>query len=187
MSTGDLLRFVLFVLGGFFLAANLRVLVHLARYRRLRPTAELVWPGRAPPMYPLWLAMGALLAFLVVFKVGITRRPALDAFGESMMSLYYVFALPSSLRIGRGFYADGIWTESGFVPYGRVGGLSWRHGGEPTLVILDRTRPIARRLLVPEGHLGAVRRLLRDKIAAHAIMFVEKSLDLGAHDERDDV
>lgn len=187
MTSEILLRLVLVGFGALFLAANLRVLAQLARYRRLRPTAELVWPGRPPPMYPVFLAVGAVLAALVVVKVGLSRRPPIDAFGESMMSLYYVFALPASLRIGRGFYADGIWTDSGFVPYGRVGGLRWREGREPVLVVLDRDRPLARRLLVPERHLGEVRRLLRDKIAAHAIMFVEKSLDLGAHDERDDV
>ncbi len=187
MTTESLFRFVLLALGGAFLAANVRVLVQLARYRRLRPTAELIWPGRAPPFYPFFLALGAILAALVVLKVGIHRRPPIDAFGETMMSLYYVFALPSSLRIGRGFYAEGIWSESGFVPYARVGGLHWRERPEPMLVILDRARPVARRLLVPERHFGEVRRLLRDKIAAHAIMFVEKSLDLGAHDERDDV
>jgi len=34
---------------------------------------------------------------------------------------------------------------------------------------------------------GAARRLLRDKIAAYDIHFAGKSLDLGMHDERDDV
>ena len=34
---------------------------------------------------------------------------------------------------------------------------------------------------------GAARRLLRDKIAAHDIHFTGKTLDLGVHDERDDV
>ncbi len=187
MTTEGLFRLVLLGLGGGFLAANVRVLVQLARYRRLRPTAELTWPGRAPPFYPMMLAFGAILAALVVLKVGIHRRPPYEAFGESMMSLYYVFALPSSLRIGRGVYADGLWTESGFVPFARIGGLRWREGRPPTLVILDRARPVARRLVVPQGHFGEVRRLLRDKIAAHAIRFVDKSLDLGAHDARDDV
>ena len=42
-------------------------------------------------------------------------------------------------------------------------------------------------LIVPERHYGAVRRLLRDKIGAHDIMFAGESLDLGGHDEREDV
>jgi hypothetical protein len=48
-------------------------------------------------------------------------------------------------------------------------------------------RSLARRLVVPERHYGAARRLLRDKIAAHDIHFTGKTLDLGVHDERDDV
>jgi len=48
-------------------------------------------------------------------------------------------------------------------------------------------RAFARRLVVPHSHYGAARRLLRDKIAAHDIHFTGKTLDLGMHDERDDV
>jgi hypothetical protein len=48
-------------------------------------------------------------------------------------------------------------------------------------------RAFARQLAVPHIHYGAARRLLRDKIAAHAIHFTGKPLDLGMHDERDDV
>ena len=48
-------------------------------------------------------------------------------------------------------------------------------------------REFGRRLTVPQGYYGAARRVLRDKIAAHDIHFTGKSLDLGDHDERDDV
>ncbi len=48
-------------------------------------------------------------------------------------------------------------------------------------------RAFARQLVVPDNCYGAARRLLRDKIAAHDIHFTGKSLDLGLHDERDDV
>jgi hypothetical protein len=46
---------------------------------------------------------------------------------------------------------------------------------------------LARRLIVPHEHYGAARRVLRDKIATFDIHFTGKALDLGAHDERDDV
>lgn len=187
MSIEILLRSLLTVLGVGFLAANLRVFVQFLRFRRLRPSALLTWPGRTPPFYPLLLALGAVLAALVIVKIGVQRRPPWDAFGETMMSLYYAYALPLSLRIGRGFYADGIWSETGFIPYAQIGGLRWREGASPTLVLIDRVRQLARTLVVPEPHFGAARRLLRDKIAAHDIMFVETSLDLGGHDEREDV
>ena len=45
----------------------------------------------------------------------------------------------------------------------------------------------AGRLTVPLEHLGAARRVLRDRIAAHQIHFTPGPLDLGGHDERQDV
>jgi hypothetical protein len=40
---------------------------------------------------------------------------------------------------------------------------------------------------VPPEHYAEARRLLRDKIHGHDIQFSGKALDLGAHDEREDV
>ena len=65
--------------------------------------------------------------------------------------------------------------------------MTWREGEQLTLVLIYRMRAFARRLVVPEVYYGAARRLLRDKIAAHDIHFTGKPLDLGMHDERDDV
>jgi hypothetical protein len=104
-----------------------------------------------------------------------------------MMLVYYVYAMPLALKIRRGLYADGIWTDGGFIGYGNIGGLTWREGEQPTLVVLYRWRSFARRLAVPRAVYGEARKVLRDKIAAHDIHFTGKSLDLGAHDERDDV
>jgi hypothetical protein len=187
MSVDLLLLAILTLLGLGFLAANVHVFLQVRQFRRLRPSALLTWPGPAPPFYRFLLVLGALLAVLVVFKIGVQHRPPWHAFGEAMMSLYYAYALPLSLRIGRGFYANGIWAESGFLPYSRIDGLRWRESAPPTLVVIDRGRQLARTLAVPEAHYGAARRLLRDRIGAHEIMFAGKSLDLGAHDERDDV
>ena len=102
------------------------------------------------------------------------------------MFVYYAYLMPMSFRIGRGLYENGLWVESGFVPYSQIGGLSWREGQEITLVIIYRLRSLARPLTVPRAHSGEVRRLLRDKIAAHDIHFTFKTLDLGS-DERDRV
>ena len=97
----------------------------------------------------------------------------------------YAYAFRLSLRIGRGFYEGGIWADEGFVPYSQIGGLSWREGHEITLVLIYRMRNLVRYLVVPDDHYGAVRRLLRDKIAAHDIHFTCKGFDLGGLDERD--
>ena len=183
----DLLPRLLYVLGFGFLLASLRLFFQFSRFLRLRSTALLTWPGRKPPFYGLLLGIGAVLSLLIVYKVGVLRQHPRQVFGETMMLVYYGCAVPLSLKIGRGFYQDGIWAEGGFVPYSRIGGLTWREGEQVTLVLIYRMRALAARLVVPDKYYGAARRLLRDKIAAHDIHFTGKPLDLGMHDERDDV
>jgi hypothetical protein len=178
---------LLFVLGAGFFAANLRVFFQFLRFSRLRRSALLIWPGRKPPFYGLLVGLGAVLSVIIVYKLVVLNLKLVDVFGETMMMVYYAYAVPLSLKIGRGFYEDGIWADAGFVPYSRIGGLTWREGQPLTLVLIYRMRAFARRLVVPEKYYGAARRLLRDKIAAHDIHFTGKPLDLGLHDERDDV
>ena len=144
----------------------------------------MTWPSEKPPLYGWLLALGVAAGVLVFVKLVVQQQPPQRAFGEGMMLLYYAYAVPLRLRIGRGLYAGGIWSDSGYVPYSKIGGLSWREGATITLVIIYRLRSLARRLTVPRIHYGEVRRLLRDKIAAHDIHFTGKTLDLGA-DQRD--
>ncbi|MEO8076464.1 MAG: hypothetical protein ABI818_09070 [Acidobacteriota bacterium] len=183
----DLLKGLLTVLGVGFLAANVRVFLQFFQFRRLRSTALLNWPGRKPPFYALLLALGATLSLVIVFKLALLHMPPKNVFGETMMLVYYAYAMPLSLKIRRGFYQEGIWSDGGFIPYSHIGGLTWREGEQITLVLMHRMRAFARRLVVPDIHYGEARRLLRDKIAEHDIQFTEKPLDLGMHDERDDV
>ena len=178
---------VLFFLGVGFFVADLRLFLQFLRFQRLRSSALLTWPGPRPPFYGLLITIGAVMSVLIVYKLAFLRLPLRNVFGETMMLVYYAYALPLSLKIGRGFYEDGIWADAGFIPYSHIGGLTWREGEELTLVLIHRVRAFARRLVVPQTHYGAARRLLRDKIAAHDIHFTGKPLDLGMHDERDDV
>ena len=182
-----LLSRILYLLGAGFLVLDLRLFFQYFRFTRLRSTALVTWTPPRPPLYRLFLWVGALLGVLIAYKIAVLRLHPKNVFGESMMLVYYVYALPLSLKIGRGFYEDGIWTDAGFLPYSRIGGLTWREGERITLVILYRWRTFARRLVVPEPLYGEARRVLRDKIAAHDIHFTGKTLDLGLHDERDDV
>ena len=129
-----------------------------------------------------WFVLGAVLAVLIVYKLTVLHTHPSQVFGETMMLVYYAYALPLSLRIGRGFYEDGIWADGGYIPYSRIGGMSWREGEEITLVLIYRMRAFARALVVPTSYYGAARRLLRDKIAAHDIHFTGKALDLGEDD-----
>lgn len=174
-------------IGIFFLIVNLRLLYQLVRFMRIRSSALLTWQGVAPPFYRLFALVGAVLAIIIICKLWYLQLHPKNVFGESMMLVYYSYAQPLSLKIGRGFYQDGIWAEGGFVPYSEIGGLTWREGEQVTLVMMFRMRNFARRLVVPDTYYGAARRLLRDKIATHDIHFTGKTLDLGLHDERDDV
>ena len=184
----DLLPRVLFVMGIGFFCANMRLLAQFIRFLKMRSSAVLTWPGRRPPFYGLLLAMGGILGVVIIYKLAFLHRHPVDVFGESMMMVYYGYAVPMSLRIGRGFYEDGIWADGGFIPYHNIGGLSWREADQQiTLVLTYRMRALARPLVVPQSCYGAARRLLRDKIAAYQIHFAGKALDLGMHDERDDV
>jgi hypothetical protein len=178
---------VLLLLGIGFLVANVRIAFETLKFVRRRSSAVLTWRGAKPRYYGLQLALGVILGLLLFYDMVVLRRPAPQLFGVGMMFLYYAYLMPLRVRIGRGFYADGIWSESGFVPYWKIGAVSWREGEEIALVIVSRLRSLARRLVVPGTHYAAARRLLRDKIAAHDIQLMRTGLELGAHDARDDV
>ena len=181
----DLLAAVLVVLGIGFLGANLKLAYDYVRFLRLKRSALLTWRSPKPPQYTFALGLGVALGLLVFAKLVLLHR---QAFGESMMFLYYAYFFPMSLTIGRGFYEDGIWADAAFIPYNEVGGISWREGEHhATLIVISRLRSLARRLAVPGDKYGAARRLLRDKIGEHAIHFTGTGLDLGDRDERDTV
>ena len=175
---------ILVVLGVGFLIANARLLVEYTRFLKRRRQALLTWQSPKPPYYVMALGIGVVLGVLVMVKLYLHR----SVFGESMMFIYYAYLFPLSRRIGRGFYEDGIWADTTFIPYNEVGGVSWREGEhEVTLILISRLRNLARRLIVPGDKYGAARRLLRDKIGEHEIHFAGTGLDLGVRDERDEV
>jgi hypothetical protein len=183
VNAESILAGILLLLGFGFLVANTRLAFEYLRYRRLRRGALLIWKGPKPPHYALQLAIGVVLALLLLYKLVALHR---QVFGESMMFLYYACLFPLSCSIGRGFYEDGIWADTAFIPYHEIGGISWREGEhEVALVVISRLRNLARRLSVPGEYYGAARRLLRDKIGRADIHFTGTGLDLGSQDERD--
>jgi hypothetical protein len=181
----DIPALVLLAFGVGFLIANARLAGEYIRFLRRRATALLVWPAPRPRYYGIGLGLGVVLGITIFYKVVFLRQ---RVFGEMMMFVYFAYLSPIvSHRIRRGFYRDGIWTDSGFIPYNEVGGISWREGkAAVSLVVISRLRSLARRLSVPVEHYGAARRLLRDKIGEHEIHFSGTGLDLGNHDERDE-
>jgi hypothetical protein len=175
---------LLFGLG--FLVADARAIVQQILYWHRRRAARLTWPAGRPPFFLLQVGIGVALGLLLLFNMVVRGAPAEQTFGIGMMCLYYGYAVPMSTRIERGFYRDGVWTDRGFVPYGSVGGLAWREGHEPELLLAGRSGAQAVRLVVPGELYGAVRRLLRDLIADRTIRLADAGLHLGLKDERDD-
>lgn len=180
----DLVTGTLVLLGLGFLVANVRLGLEYRRFRQRLGGALLTWPPPKPPYYGLTIGLGVSTGLLVIVKLLVVHR---QAFGELMMFLYFGYLVHLRQRINRGFYEDGIWSDTAFIPYSEVGAISWRESEHAvSLLVLSRVRDLARRLAVPLEHYGAARRLLRDKIGDHQIDVGGAGLHLGAHDARDD-
>jgi hypothetical protein len=174
------------VLGVGFALANARLLAEYVIYLSRRRRALLTWRGPKPPYYTLRLAIGVVLGVILFYNL--VRLRHRQVFGESMMFLYYAYLFPMSRNVARGFYEDGVWSDSAFMPYNEIGGISWRETGDTVaLIVISRLRNLARRLTVPGEYYAGARRLLHDKIAKHDIHFSGTGLDLLDHDEREDV
>ena len=186
MSAGTL-QLVLFAFGIGFLVANLKVGVDLLRYYRRRQSALLIWRGPTPPFYSFSLFLGVVLTGLFVFKLFVQHRPPQTLLGEAMMSVYFVLSMPASARIYRGFYQEGVWSDTGFLRWSQISAVSWKEEDGVTLVLISHLRSIARRLQVPGQLYGEARRLLRERIKAHDIHIGGTGLDLGSRDEEDAV
>jgi hypothetical protein len=178
---------LLFVLGLGFLAANLKVTADLLRFHWRKRFALLTWQSPKPRYYGLNLGLGVALGLLVAYKLFVMHRQPDQVFGEAMMFVYYGYAFPLSARIARGFYRDGVWSDSGFLRWTQISAVSWKEDGGVTLILISHFRNIARRLEVPGPLYGQARRVLRDKIRDHALHIGGAGLDLGSRNEEDAV
>ena len=176
---------VLFVLGVGFLVANLKVAADLIKYRQRRQTALLTWQGQRPAYYRLNILLAVTLGLLLAAKL--VRKDPDRAFGEAMMFVYYGCLFPLSTRIARGFYGDGIWSDSGFMRWTQISAISWKEEGRITLILISHFRNIARRLEVPASLYGQARRLLKDKVREHTLQMGGSGLDLGSRGQEDSV
>jgi hypothetical protein len=187
MALQVLLQRILFLFGVGFFVANVVVAADLLRFAVRRRSALLTWKGEKPRFYGLSLGLAFTLALLFALKRFVFHRPMEQLLGETMMFLYYGVAFPLSTRIARGFYRDGIWSDTGFMKWAQISAVSWKEEGSVTLVLISHFRNIARRLQVPGTLYGQARRLLRDQIKAHAIHIGGTGLDLGSRDGADAV
>jgi hypothetical protein len=189
----DAMRQVLLALGVLFVIVNLKVGAQILSWWQKRQQAIVTWLGPKPPFFAINITIGVLLGVLMfvtafveitVLERGWGATPSM--FGVVMMFTYYGYLVPLATRVRRGLYQDGIWTDSGFMRYTEIGGLTWK--GDHTLVVASRQKTLARRLRVPGVHLGEVRHYLREKIGDHAIEFdAGPGLHLGTRDTRESV
>jgi len=177
---------LLLLFGIGFLVANIKVAAELVRYHRAKRSALLIWAGPKPRYYAFSLWLGVILGLLMVAEI-LLKRPPYSLFGEGMMFVYYICLFPLASRIARGFYQDGVWSDSGFMPWAKISAVSWKDEGAVTLILISHDNNVARRLEVPGPQYGEARRVLRDRIKAHDIQIGGAGLNLGTRDDGDTV
>jgi hypothetical protein len=175
---------LLFLFGVGFLLANLKVAVDLIRFRVRRRSALLTWPAAKPRFYSFSLLLAGVLGLAAKL---VQRRPPEQWFGEAMMLVYYGYALPLSTRIARGFYRDGVWADTGFMPWAQISAVAWKEEEGVTLVLISRLKALARRLQVPADLYGQARKLLLDKVRMHDIHLGGTGLNLGTRDASEEI
>jgi hypothetical protein len=183
----DSLGALLFLFGIGFLVANLAIVYDWVLDWRRRRLALLAWRMPPPRLAALPAAIAVGLGALIVYKLLVLGWPVGRLFGEGMMLTYYGYLYPVSLKIRRGFFEEGVRLDRGFARWRDITGLTWHDGPPPVLVIVCHQKEQAGHLTVPSEHLGAARRILRDRVASHQLKFTHPPLDLGGHDERQDV
>ena len=158
----------------YFSVLLVRGLMGYQRFRRVRPTALLTWPNRRPSHLPFLLALGLVSAGLTVLN-GYLGRPFHHVYSQAVMAAYFMVMVPLSCRIPLGFYRDGVWADTGFVPYASIARMAFREKPELVLILLPRDRAGSVRLPVPSEEYGAVRKLLEEKVRAH-VLNVERGI-----------
>src|SRR5262249_60781914 len=106
-------------LGIYFSVLLVRGLAGYLRFRRVRPTALLTWPGPRPQQFALLVGLGIVSTAVAVVNTYV-GRPLHHVYGLAVMSLYFVLMVPLSARIHLRFYRDGVWSSAGFLPYGKI-------------------------------------------------------------------
>jgi hypothetical protein len=152
----------------YFSVLIVRGALRYATFQKVRRRALLTWPGPRPAYFSLLVAMGGVAAVVAVLN-GYLRYPFHKIYSQLSIAVYFMGVVPLLTRIPKGLYDEGIWAEDGFIPYDRIERLAFREGPELLLLLVPRGGGGARRLTVPPGEYGAVRRILGDKIRAHAL------------------
>lgn len=180
-----MLQNILFVFGVGFLIGNMKVFADLLKFKLKKKSALLIWNNPKPQFYGFSLGLGVALGCLIAFQWFVQGQLLSQLFGEIMMFVYYGYAFPLSTRISRGFYADGIWSNTSFMRWADISAVSWRERGAVTLVLVSKLQQVARPLNVPGDFYGEARCLLLDRVKAHDIHLGGTGINLDSRQETD--
>jgi len=160
----------LMALGIYFSVLLLRGLAGYLRFRRVWPTALLTWPVQRPLHFRMLLTLGVVSAAVTLLNL-LLGRPLPHVVSQAVMALYFILMVPLSARIHLGFYRDGVWADTGFLPYAQIGRLAFRETPEIVLILVPRDGSSSFRLPVPPGEYGAVRKMIEEKVRARVLNF----------------
>jgi hypothetical protein len=151
----------------YFSVLIVRDLVRYVRFLRVRRTALVTW--RPPQRAAFWLLVMLGAINLPVAALTVAYHPFHEVVSPLSIALYFTLILPLLARIPLGFYGDGVWAEGGFLPYSRIRRFAFFEGPQLVLLLLPWGSNGAVRLPVPPDEYGAVRKLLGEKVRAHAV------------------
>lgn len=183
-TSNTLLTLILLGLGVYFSLLVASALSQYFLFRRLRPTALLTWRGRSRHLR-LLVALGVVSLGVAAFNRSLDR-PFHHVYSQAVMAAYFILMVPLVSHIDVGLYRDGVWADTGFLRYEKIGRLAFLETPEIVLVMVPRGRSGTFRLPVPRSEYGAVRKVIEEKIRSRALRMEEAILGLreGEHGER---
>jgi hypothetical protein len=163
VSNETALSVVLLGLGIYFSVLLIRGLRGYLLFRKVRPTALLTWPVPRSGQLPFLLALGVVATAVTALNAYLDR-PLHHVLSQALMAAYFILMVPLCQSIRLGFYDQGVWADTGFLPYANIGRIAFRETPEIVLILLPRGRSGSFRLPVPPDEYGAVRKVLEEKI-----------------------
>ena len=168
VSNETALSVVLLGLGVYFLVLLIRGLRGYLLFRKVRPTALLTWPVPRSGQFPFLLALGVAATAVTALNAYLDR-PLHHVLSQALMAAYFILMVPLCQNIRLGFYDQGVWADTGFLPYANIARIAFREKPEIVLILLPRGRSGSFRLPVPPDEYGAVRKVLEEKIRARVV------------------
>jgi hypothetical protein len=114
----------------------------------VRPTAVLTWPVPRSGQFPFLLALGVVATAVTALNAYLDR-PLHHVVSQALMAAYFILMVPLCQSIRLGFYDQGVWADTGFLPYANIGRIAFRETPEIVLILLPRGRSGSFRLPVP--------------------------------------